>query len=71
MTFLDAIKRSSVGSFISASIGKIREINRKYAEPRITMSRGVALALLGLRLYLILLVILLAYKFWTIIQGSG
>ncbi len=71
MTLLDRISRTSVGSFIIAFIGKIREINRKYEKPKITMSRGVALALLGLRIYLILLVALLVYKFWTIIQGSG
>lgn len=44
---------------------KIRQINRKYAEPRIHMSRGVKIALLLLRLYLIFLVLVLAYKFIT------
>jgi hypothetical protein len=47
---------------------KIREINRKYATPRITMSRTVKFVLLMLRLYLIFLVILLGYKFWTMLQ---
>jgi hypothetical protein len=46
---------------------KIREINRKYEKPRITMSRGVKIALLFLRIYLILLVLLLGYKFWTLL----
>ena len=44
---------------------KIREINRRYAVPRITLSRSTRIALLALRLYLIFLVILLAYKFFT------
>ena len=44
---------------------KIREINRKYTKPRIKMSLGVRLALLMLRLYLIFLVLILAYKFFT------
>ena len=55
--------------FVSGS-SVISAINRKYATPRIRMTRGVALALLMLRLYLIFLVLLLAYKFWTMIQGS-
>jgi len=49
---------------------KIREINQKYSQPKITMSPGVKFALLMLRLYLILLVVLLGYKFWTIIHGA-
>jgi len=44
-------------------IEKVREINRKYAKPRIKMSRPVRIALLGLRFYLIFLLILLLYKF--------
>jgi hypothetical protein len=46
---------------------KIREINKKYEKPRIKMSRGVRIALLFLRIYLILLVLLLGYKFWTLL----
>lgn len=41
----------------------IREINRKYAKPRIKMTKWVKIALLGIRLYLIVLVIILVYKF--------
>jgi hypothetical protein len=46
---------------------KIREINRRYAKPRIHLSRGTRLVLLALRLYLIVLVILLAYRFFTLL----
>lgn len=46
-------------------IEKIREINRRYSNPRIRMSRGVRFALLMLRLYLIFLILILAYKFAT------
>jgi hypothetical protein len=49
-------------------VGKIREINRRYAKPRITLSRSTRIALLTLRLYLIFLVILLAYKFFTLLR---
>jgi hypothetical protein len=57
-----------IGSIIRGWTDKITEINRKYATPRIKMSRGVRLVLLFLRLYLILLVILLGYKFWTLLK---
>ena len=48
----------------------IRDINKKYAKPRIKMTRGVKTALLFLRLYLIFLVIVLAYKFATVALGG-
>jgi hypothetical protein len=53
-------------NILKESIGKMREINRKYAKPRIKMSRGVRFALLMLRLYLIFLVLILAYRFITL-----
>ena len=49
------------------AVNKIREINRRYATPRIHLSRSTRAVLLVLRLYLILLVLLLAYKFFTIL----
>jgi hypothetical protein len=45
----------------------IREINKKYAKPRIKMTKWVKIALLGIRLYLIILVIILVYKFITLV----
>jgi len=50
------------------AVAKIREINRRYATPRIKLSRWTRLALLSLRLYLIMLVILLAYRFFTFLR---
>nr|WP_294506937.1 hypothetical protein [uncultured Rhodopila sp.] len=50
-------------SLFAGNLEKIRDINRKYATPRITMSLPVRLALLALRVYLLVLVGLLAYKF--------
>ena len=44
---------------------KIVEINERYRTPRIKMSRGVKIALLVLRLYLLFLLVILAYKFIT------
>jgi hypothetical protein len=49
------------------AVDKIREINRRYTKPRIRLSRGTRLALLALRLYLIVLVILLTYRFFTLL----
>ncbi len=42
---------------------KIGEINQRYREPRIEMSLGVRAALQFLRIYLLFLVCLIAYKF--------
>lgn len=42
---------------------KIREINQRYSEPHIEMSRAVKMALVALRVYLLLLVGLMVYKF--------
>jgi hypothetical protein len=50
-------------SFIEA----IREINKKYKTPRIKMTRMVSISLLMLRLYLIGMLLLLLYKFVTIV----
>ena len=56
-----------VRDYIRRQYSIIAEINGKYAAPRITMSRWVKLSLLFLRLYLLFLVILLGYKFFTML----
>jgi len=56
-----------VREYIRRQYSVITEINRKYATPRITMSRWVKFSLLFLRLYLLFLVILLGYKFFTML----
>ena len=48
---------------------EIRSINRRYSNPRLKTSPAVGLALLALRIYLLLLVALLAYKFVTVVAG--
>jgi hypothetical protein len=57
-----------VGAFVRRQYSLIAEINRKYSTPRITMSRWVKISLLFLRLYLIFLVILLGYRFLTMLS---
>ena len=54
--------------FISRHFSKITEINRKYATPKIKMTKWVRIALMGLRIYLIVLVIILVYKFFTLVR---
>jgi len=48
-------------------IEAIREINKKYKTPRLKMTRMVSISLLMLRLYLIGMLLLLLYKFVTIV----
>lgn len=57
-----------IWSVLRGFANKIQKINKKYETPRIAMSRGVKIALLFLRVYLILLVLLLGYKFWTMLK---
>jgi hypothetical protein len=47
--------------------GKIREINTKYARPKVEMSKSVAFSLAVLRIYLFFLVLLMLYKLLTVI----
>ena len=47
---------------------KIGEINYRYRTPRIQMSRGVRLALMLLRIYLLFLVALMVYKFVLLVS---
>ncbi len=53
---------------LKRAAAKIREINQRYAKPRIRLSKWTRIALLSLRLYLIMLVILLAYRFFTFLR---
>ncbi len=50
--------------------GAIREINDKYKTPRIKMTPMVSFWLLMLRLYLIGMLVLLAYKFVSVVSGG-
>jgi hypothetical protein len=56
-------------AMIGGNLDKVRAINRRYAHPRLTISPSVRVCLLVLRLYLLFLVGLLAYKFVAIVVG--
>ncbi len=49
-------------------VRKIREINHRYSEPHIEMSAGVKMSLMALRIYLLLLVGIIAYKFVLLLK---
>ena len=59
--------RHALGTLAADGVEQVRAINRRYAKPRLTMSPAVRLALLTLRVYLLLLVTLLAYKFIIVV----
>jgi len=67
MVSIESFLGERIGSVIRGWMDKIDGINRKYAVPRIEMSRSVKIALLFLRLYLVFLVLLLGYKFYTLL----
>ena len=46
----------------------IAEINRRYQTPRIAMSPAVRLSLMALRVYLLLLVGLMVYRFVVLVS---
>lgn len=52
-----------------ALFGKIREINQRFKTPHVKMTSGVKLALLLLRIYLLLLVGILFFKFFSLLAG--
>ena len=54
---------------IGGNLDKVRAINRRYAQPRLAISPAVRVCLLILRLYLLFLVGLLAYRFIAIVAG--
>lgn len=57
-----------LGTLFQIRFAKIREINARYAHPRIRTRRVVSLALLFLRFYLFVIIAILFYKFFTLIR---
>jgi len=50
-------------NYLKDVVNAVREINRKYAKPRVELTRNVKIALLALRLYLLFLIVVLLYSF--------
>jgi len=59
---------TGVRDFLARRFEKIAEINRKYQKPRIAMTPLTRIVLLLLRIYLLMLVAILFYKFFTTIM---
>ena len=59
-----------IRGFFSDRFKPFVEITRKYKTPRIKMTRQVRWALLLLRIYLIVMVLILGYKFFTTVNGG-
>ncbi len=57
----------AVQSMLEKNIAKVRAINARYAKPRLIMSPAVRWSLMTLRIYLLVLVGLLGYKFFTLV----
>jgi len=64
----DISEGSLLGRTFKRWTAKIKEINKKYSQPRLKMTPLVKVSLLVLRLYLIMLVIILVYKFYTVVS---
>ena len=58
----------ALSTVITDGVDKVRAINRRYAHPRLAMSKSVRVALLCLRVYLLVLVGLLGYKFIIVVM---
>lgn len=62
------ILNEKIKRFWRCKFGKIIEINERYANPKILMTPTVKYSLLLLRAYLIFLLLLLVFKFITVIK---
>jgi len=57
-----------IADFFSSAWDAVKEINRKYRRPQIKMTRPVLLSLGLLRFYLLFLVALLVWKFFSMLH---
>ena len=64
----DISEKGKVRYFLKRWRKAIKTINKKYSKPRLKMTPLVKFSLLALRLYLIMLVIILSYKFYTMVR---
>ncbi|MDD5675311.1 MAG: hypothetical protein PHC61_14165 [Chitinivibrionales bacterium] len=58
---------NAIKLFFKSNFYKISEINKRYSKPSIKITRPVRIALFCLRVYLLVLVGLLVYKFVTLL----
>jgi len=53
----------AISLFFQSVVGSVREINLKYAKPQIHMTRFARFCLVSLRVYLVVLIGLMIFKF--------
>lgn len=58
-----------LGNWFKSRFYTFGEINRRYSKPRIHTSRMVSFSLVLLRIYLVIMVVILLYKFITVMKG--
>lgn len=58
---------SGIGNLIKNTIQEVRNINSRYKVPHAKMTKGVKFSLLMLRIYLLVLIGILCYKFITLL----
>jgi hypothetical protein len=61
-------EKGSISSGLKRWRKAIHNINKKYSKPRLKMTPLVRFSLLALRLYLIILVVILSYKFYIMVR---
>jgi len=64
----DRYEKGSVSYVLRGWRKAINDINKKYSKPRLKMTPLVRFSLFALRLYLIMLVVILSYKFYTMVR---
>ena len=64
----DTSEKGRISSVLKRWRKAVHNINKKYSNPRLKMTPLVKVSLLALRLYLIMLVIILSYKFYTMVM---
>jgi hypothetical protein len=64
----DISEKGKIHYFLKRWRKALKTINKKYSKPRLKMTPLVKVSLLALRLYLIMLVIILSYKFYTMVM---
>jgi hypothetical protein len=67
-SFLYAVFIKGIRKFFADTFAQIREINKKYAVPQIKTNAWTNFALVMLRAYLVVLILLLVYKFITLLK---
>jgi len=58
-----------MSTFLQKHFPKIYEINQRYSVPKVKLSKPMKVILFLLRCYLLILVLMLLYKFYATIAG--